>query len=186
MRAMSVARHGLVSTVILTTGLLLSSCGFRPLYGRSTAQPDVSRSLASVEIAPISDRMGQMLRTALKRRLTPYGARVPTLYTLKIQLREAITKVAIDKASFATRANLRVTANFRLLRNQDNKQITAGNPFAVASYNILNSDFATLAARADARKRAVENLADDIHTRLAIVLRTPTQNRDIRTQPKTR
>ncbi len=170
-------RRGAVPALLLAVGFLLSSCGYRPLYGRSSTQPEVVQGMESVEIAVIPNRMGQMLRTALKRRLTPYGPREQARYTLKIQLRESIAKVAINKASFATRANLRVMANFQLFRNRDNKTVSSGQTYAVASYNILTSDFATLAAQTDARKHAVTMLAEEIPTRLAIYFRNPQKNR---------
>ena len=43
-------------------------------------------------------------------------------------------------------------------------------PESVNSYNILTSDFATLSARANARSRAVRQLALDIKERLAVWL----------------
>ena len=45
-----------------------------------------------------------------------------------------------------------------------------GQVRSVNSYNILTSDFATLSAREDARKRAVRVLALDIKERLSVWL----------------
>jgi hypothetical protein len=47
---------------------------------------------------------------------------------------------------------------------------------SVASYNILTSDYATLAAQTDARKRATDALAEDISRRLAIYFAGPGAN----------
>ena len=64
-----------------------------------------------------------------------------------------------------------MTASYRLTRASDGAQVFGGGSNIVASYNILSSDYATLAAEADARARAVRELGDDITQRLAAFLR---------------
>ncbi|MBL4693452.1 MAG: hypothetical protein JKY92_09015 [Magnetovibrio sp.] len=81
---------------------------------------------------------------------------------------ESIARLSIDQSSFATRANLKVSASYSLTRLQDGKKIIKGTVNTVASYNILSSDFATIVAEDNARKLAITQLAELLHTRLGV------------------
>lgn len=153
--------------MLLGVSIALGACGYRPLYGPQSANPQTTATLAQVEIKPINDRAGQMMRTALQRRLSPRG-QTPAQYYLQVSLKESISKLAVERDSFATRANLSMSARYQLVRIADGLRLTKGQPRSVASYNILTSNYATLSAEADARNRAIEALADDIQSRLAI------------------
>ena len=161
---------------LLAMSVVLGACGFRPLYGQggpnASTGPGSSAELTAVEVKPIADRAGQMMRTALQRRLGLKGV-APAQYQLSVSLKEGIAKLAVEQNAFATRANLSLTATYQLVRIHDGRQLASGKPRAVASYNILDSDYATLVAEADARERAIETLANDIHARLAIYFSGP-------------
>lgn len=168
-----------VAVTLLGATLLMGACGFRPLYGHQGNDANNSPTnlaLAQIDIEPIIDRSGQKMRTALQRRLSPKN-HASTLYGLTVELSESISDVAIDRAAFATRANLSLTASYKLVRNADGLQLNTGNLTTVASYNVLTSDFATHAARTDARNRAIETLADDIQARLALYFAGPVTER---------
>jgi hypothetical protein len=71
------------------------------------------------------------------------------------------------------------------VRSADGLQMNTGTLTTVSSYNILTSDFATHAARTDARSRAIEVLADDIQARLALYFAGPvTDGIQPQAQPK--
>ena len=148
----------------------LAACGFQPLYG-GAAQSGVRADLAAVEVALIEDRVGQQLRNELVRRFHPDGrARNPS-YRLHVGLRIDKRDLALQKSEIATRASLRITANFTLRKRTDGEKLIQGTTRITTSYDILSSDFATLAAEADARRRGVRELADEITNRLAAFLR---------------
>lgn len=156
--------------------LALSACGYRPLYGQNAADPQVTQHMAAITVLPMANRNGQMMRTALKRRLAPQG-QTQSLYKLDVTLNESLQQLAEQRSGFVTRANLTLTATYRLSNAQSDQLLTEGAAQTVASYNILVSDFATLSAQEDARKRAIESIADDIRTRLAIYFQGPGQAR---------
>jgi len=145
----------------------LSGCGFRPLHGQFANDPAATADLAAVEVKPIPNRVGQLMRTALQRRLNPVRG-VSPLYALSVGLTESTAKLAIEQNAFATRANLTLIATFSVTRNQDGADLFHGQSTAVASYNILSSQYATLAAQTNARECAIDTLANDMRTRLAI------------------
>lgn len=175
-KAKSRTRFVTATTLLLVAAAGLGACGFKPLYGQNNLQDGASAQaqtqLATVTIEHISDRVGQMMRTELKRRLAPRGQKADN-YRLHVTISESLSALAVEQNAFATRANLALTANYRLVRVSDGFELTAATPRQVASYNILTSDYATLSAQEDARERAVKALADTIHTRLAIYFEGP-------------
>ncbi|MEO5372946.1 MAG: LPS assembly lipoprotein LptE [Alphaproteobacteria bacterium] len=156
--------------------LLLTGCGFHPLYARGdTAGAPAAQHLAQVRIPPIGDRIGQQLRNYLFDRMTPLGQPPAARYMLEIDLDKSVQDLGIRKDATATRANMVVSASFRLRSETAEKQpiLFAGTTRSVASYNILDAQYATIVSEKDAEVRAVRQVADDIISRLAIYFTTP-------------
>ena len=149
-----------------------TGCGFRPLYGKGSGS-DVA-ALSTVYVETIPDRIGQKLRNHLQERLSPKGPARRTYFILKVTLTESRRNLAIRKDETATRANLVITANFELIDNRraQNGKFT-GIATSINSYNVLQSDFATLSAQRDARDRALRTIADEIRLRVAAAIRDP-------------
>jgi len=157
------------STCLVFALLVLSGCGFQPLYGKSSDANTISK-ISEIKINPIKDRLGQQLHNYLLTALNPRGAPGNPLYLLEVLLTESKASLAVRKSAFATRANLQVTASFRLIPTKKGRPVFSGNSAITVSYNILNSDFATLSAEKDARNRAVREIAEDIRIQLAAYL----------------
>ena len=148
---------------------LLGGCGFRPLHARRGPEGvSTLDDLARVHVKPIGDRPGQIFRNFLRDRLNPRGLPERPSYFLDIELSESTQEVAVLRDETATRANLRLQARYRLLDSQDSRVIVAGRGETVTSYNILSSQFATLASETDARERGLRELADDLRSQLAV------------------
>jgi LPS-assembly lipoprotein len=157
------------AAAILALVGFLGACGFRPLYGPPEG-PDgaAAPELASIDIKPIPDRVGQELHNHLLDLLTPRGRPENPTIELRVQLRESKELLAVAKSSFATRANLRMRAVFFLHNAGDADALFRGDAHVVSSYNVFEQDFATLMAEKDARSRAARELAQVIRTRLAV------------------
>lgn len=156
----------------LTTLGLLTGCGFTPIYG-SAGPSNISADLSTVQVARIKDRTGQQLRNLLLNRINPGGSPNKPNYRLSVQLSESKQELAIKKSEISTRANLTFTARFQLQGlGQFKGRTFSGNAKIVTSYNILSSDFGTLATEQNARRRAVRELSDDITNRIAAYLNT--------------
>ncbi len=147
---------------------LLTACGFRPLHGDGTVS-DASQ-LANIRIGIIEDRIGQKFRNLLLDRLTPRGAPARPRYLLGVTLSEGLQSLGVRKDATATRANLTVSANFTLSMVADKTLRYTGSASSTNSYNILESDFATLSAKNNARDRALRTLSEDIRARVAAAL----------------
>ena len=69
--------EGAVALVAAGFALILTGCGFQPLYGaKSGAKQSASvTTMAAIDVAPITDRAGQVLRNGLLDRITPRAPR---------------------------------------------------------------------------------------------------------------
>ena len=163
----------LMVAVPVIAGLLLSACGFHPVYSENNNAS--AAALATIAIAPIDDRKGQVLRTMLRERLSPKGLANRALYRLTVQLTESKAELALRKDGSATRANLTLSAVFVLERLPPYPPgIAQGSAISTNSYNVLESDYATLSAENDARDRALRMLAEEIRLRVATAINNPT------------
>jgi LPS-assembly lipoprotein len=59
-------------------------------------------------------------------------------------------------------------ADYQLFDLGTGKLITRGNASSMASYSVVDSQFATLSAEDDAKKRASVDLGDQLELRLAL------------------
>ena len=153
--------------VLLFIGFLLTGCGFRPLYGNH-AIGTASSHFTHIEINSIKDRDGQQLRNELIRRLYGSRKRSTIIYRLKTKLTESISSLAVQKSAFATRGNLVKSASFSLIRIDTGSTEFSGTSRVTVSYNILDSEFASLLSEKNARERAVRELSEGIRVRLGV------------------
>lgn len=146
---------------------LLAACGFQPLYGQGPRQAD-PRQLGNIEVAPIADRLGQMTRNHLLDKLNPRGRPVAPEYRLDVTLNESNQRLVFRKDATATRALMKLVAQYRLIEIASGSQVYSGASRATASYNIVASDFATIASEKNARERVSRIVAEDVVLRLSV------------------
>jgi len=161
----------LFKTIIMASMLvLLASCGFQPLYGRATKNAKVTAQLDQTYILPIDGRIGQIVRNQLLDMISPKGLPSQANYQLIVTLREQKQGLAIDQTDSTNRFNLTIFANYNLRDASGKAALFTGNAQAVASYNIVNSDFANLAASKNARKRAAIVVSEEIYRQLSVFM----------------
>lgn len=159
--------------MLAALALAVAGCGFRPLYAPpgDDASPEaraVSADLAAVSVAPIPNRQGQELRNRLTDILHVGTPAAGKRYTLSIGLGEQQQSLAVRQTGLATRANLYMYANYTLFDATTGQAVVFGSTSGIASYDLLDQDFATLTAINDARTRVIARLADNIRNRLAV------------------
>ncbi|MBI2978621.1 MAG: hypothetical protein HYY38_07355 [Rhodospirillales bacterium] len=153
--------------VLAAAVVTVAACGFQPLYGsRITGSPPAE--FAQIKIEPIPDRIGQQLHNHLLTILNPDGRPEKARYVMKTQVTENLSALGVRKTAFATRANLQMRAVYNLTSAATGKNLFSGDSTITVSYNILDSEFATLMAEKDARERAVRELSEDIRIRLGV------------------
>ncbi len=155
-------------SIVIVAGAL-SACGFTPLYGEREGGVRTDAELQQIQVIPIeSSRTGHDIYNALIDRLSPYGEPDDPDYQLRIRLNERREGVAIERDASITRYNYRLLAEYSLLDVRTGNVIHEGRSRSIASYNVVESQFATLVARRDAEERAAMELSEDIKLRLAI------------------
>lgn len=162
-----VRRRRVFAVGALCAALAISGCGFQPIHGQRSGAS--STALATIDIQLIADRAGQMLRNELLQQMQPRGP-LRSRYALSVSLKENLANLGIRKDEVATRANLTLSASFTITELTGAKRKFSGSARSVNSYNILTSDFATLSAREDARRRGVNQLALEIRERVSVWL----------------
>ena len=163
-----------MGVILFGLATLLAACGWQPLYAErdnGTAETE----LASVKVNTIPDRNGQMLNNLLLDRMNPKGRPATPLYALDITLTEQKANIGIIKDSSATLAQLGSTASYTLWDLKKKAVLQSGRSRSYTSYNIVQSDFATLSAEKDARERTLREVADDITTKIAVFLNARAQ-----------
>jgi LPS-assembly lipoprotein len=166
---MSLSRRSACRLLAVAPLAGLAACGFQPLYGRKGAQDSsTAAELAAVRVDPLTDRAGQQLHNFLRDRLNPQGQPVSPSYRLSVAVTETTTGLGVRRDETASRANLRLEADFVLLDAAGEQRLVEGRSSSTTSYDILRNPFATTVSEADARERALREVADDIQTRLAL------------------
>lgn len=149
---------------LLLVPLLLTACGFKPLYG--TPDPSGPKLRTAVQVAPIPDRLGQEVRNELINRLTPRGVARPA-YELQVVLSEDIEGYGFQPDREVTRERLRLIADYRLVPLSEEQPVLTGQARALVSYDVVQSDFAALVTREEAAREAADILVADIVARIA-------------------
>jgi LPS-assembly lipoprotein len=143
-----------------------AACGFEPLYGRKD-NGSVVDDLAAVRIELIPDRSGQILRNYLLDNLNPRGTPAQAAYILSVRIFEPRTEVGLQRDDTVTRYAYGVSAQYSL-RDSRGVAITSGSTASGTSFEISDSDFATLSNQASARDRLMQQISADIREQLAL------------------
>lgn len=152
--------------ISLAAAPVLAACGFEPLH----AQRGVLAALPPMQIEPIPDRQGQILRNYLLDRVSPRGEASSAKYSLVITLFEPRQVLALRRDDVISRMSYSAVANFEV-RDSANRRVFAGNSSFSTDYEITNSEYATLTAQQNARERVLELVADDIRNQIAVEFR---------------
>jgi LPS-assembly lipoprotein len=143
-----------------------AACGFEPLYGRKD-NGSVVDDLAAVRIEFIADRSGQILRNYLLDDLNPRGTPAQATYILSVRIFEPRTEVGLQRDDTVTRYAYGVSAQYSL-RDSRGVAITSGSSASGTSFEISDSDFATVSNQASARDRLMQQISADIREQLAL------------------
>src|SRR4051794_28564143 len=102
-------RGGIAASLALLTG-----CGWEPLYADRVAGP-ADAELAAIKVAPIPERVGQILALRLRQWLNPTGAEIPSRYLLRTVLVVSRADLGVLTSGLGTRAQINMYAGFTLV-----------------------------------------------------------------------
>ena len=158
---------------LIFAALILSSCGFRPVYGPAGAEaPSPTDQLAAIRIDPLRERAGQKLHNYLRDRLNPDGQPVEPAYRLLIHLSSSTKVLAFRSDNTGTRATITLSSDFALRSIADGRILYTGQVRVGTGYNILNEAYPTNVSATDAVDRGLRELSDGIALRLAVYFST--------------
>ena len=158
--------------LLLGLGLVVSGCGFHPLYGVRTANGSVSlaqHDLGLIDIPVIPDRAGQLLRQALQQRMTSPTEASAKQYQLSVSFGITADLVSVQQDTTITRLRETGAATWTLKRlDPSNTIVTSGTARSLDGLNIIDQEYfeADLAGET-VQKRIAEAVADRITIQIA-------------------
>lgn len=161
-----------LSIAALLALALLGACGFQPMYATPSSGQSLDSSFGAIEIAPIPERIGQMVHNHLLDRINPYGAPDAPDYLLRVALEETIEGFGFRSDEAITRESFTLEGDIQLLDAETGNVVLEETLRSVHTYDIVQSDFANYSAREDAKARTAEELSSQITIRLALYLKS--------------
>lgn len=158
---------------ILAVAIALAGCGMHPLYSGGS-NGAVAMALSGIEVGPIEGKAGWLVGNALRDRLgAPDGA---PRYRLDIRLDDQISGLGVRRDDSVTRERRILRARYQLVDLTSGNQTvlldtTAGSD---AGIDVVQSEYATIAAENTALERLSTIVADEIVARIALYARSPT------------
>jgi LPS-assembly lipoprotein len=165
-------RRAVLAALVLTAAGL-AGCQVRPLYAERDASGSggADARLRRIAVEVQRDRVGQELMNQLIFALRGGSDLVDPAYTVRLIVRTRKSEVAIQEREEVPTANMiTVTTTYTLTVNVNGRVIASDTIYTTASYEFSSQRYANLRAERDAEDRAVRTAAQDIRTRLAIVL----------------
>lgn len=160
-----------VTSGVLAALVSLGGCGFEPLYGRF-GDSSIADDLARIKIQVIGSRSGQLLRNHLLDGLTPKGELTRPAHTLRVELLEPRPQdLGIARDDSIVRYSYSTVARFKL-QDPTGRVVLESQSSSISSYEVTNSEFATVAGRTNARDRVLEEIASDMKAQLAVFFRS--------------
>ena len=150
----------------LALALMLPACGLQPLYSGGSGG-GVAQALAGVEVAPIPGRNGWLVRNALNDRIAP-AADGATRYRLEIELDDKIEGFGVRRDDSITRERRTLRARYQLVDLASGSVLVDATAGSDAGIDVVQSEYATIAAENTALERLADNVADKIVARLAL------------------
>jgi LPS-assembly lipoprotein len=167
-----VGRRAVLRLLAGSAVLLAAGCGFHPLYAEQNDGRSVGPKLTSVRVSQIPERIGQVMTTSLRDGLSPTGTAAGSMrYQLDVALTESRAALALRKDDTSSRTRLVVLASF-VLRDltKNSTPVLTGTARFDTSFDVTDSEYATIVTEQTALERAARDLAGDIQNRVAIYL----------------
>ena len=151
---------------------------FQPMYAdRGDGSPTLRDKLNAIEVPPLdipngsrNSRLGVELRNKLMFKLYGSATGAPPLYTLKISISTSRSSLIVDPSTqLPTIENYAIDASYQLKDIATGKTVMSGNTFSRVESDVPGQSqrFARTRAGRDAEDRAVQEIAENINTRLA-------------------
>jgi hypothetical protein len=163
--------------------ILLVGCGFQPALGTSSNLNAESPISAGVIISANTNRvisisengnnsLDNSASASMSRQFTNdledmLNSTASPAYKLEVSITQSNAGLGVARDGTASRYNLIISSNYKLIRLSDNKVVDSGTITNFTSYNNPNNQyFSTYVSEQDARKRGITELAELYRHRL--------------------
>lgn len=150
----------------LALPLLVAGCGLAPIYADGSHSA-ASRMLSAVEVSPIPDHTGFLVRERLLERIRPAGE--SPRYRLDVVLDDEIEGFGVRGDNSIVRERRTLRARYRLVEIASGKVLLDRTAFSDAGIDVVESEYAVVAAEKSAGSRLAQDIADQIVTQIALV-----------------
>lgn len=150
--------------LLLALAVLLAGCNLQPVYSGGQ-KGEAMGLLGAVEVAPIPDKAGFLVRDRLLQRLP--AAESPR-YRLEVVLDDDIIGFGVRGDNSIIRERRTLRARYRLIETGTDKVLLDTSASADAGIDVVSSEYAVVAAEATALERLAQEIADQIVARLAL------------------
>lgn len=158
----------MIRAIAFALMLMLGACGLKPMYAGGSSGA-VATGLGTIQVAPIPERAGWLMRNALVDRL---GGEVgDPAYRLEVELDDDLTAFGIRGDSSATRERRSLRARYRLVDLKSGQVVLDATAGSDAGIDVVSSEYATVAAEQTAQERLAQVVADQMVARLALFVR---------------
>src|SRR6476620_2460909 len=173
------ARIRIAARLLAVAALAALTAGcFQPSYAEHTdGTPGLREKLMGVDLPPIDKanasreaRVGVEVRNALAFKLYGNATGMPPTHKLVIRFSSSRSSLMVSSATgLPTSENYGIDAQYNLIEIATNKSVMTGTTFSRVSYDMPGQlqRFARARAFRDAEDRAANEIAENIHTRLA-------------------
>lgn len=173
-----IVRHKFIKAFVsLICLLVLSSCGFKPMYGQNKAgEAELAQLMANIDIDPVrsqtgrQERLSQLLENNLRDRISTLNATGETSYILRTNYEVIEQGYGIREDESVTLINLRLIVEFALVDIESDNAIMDGTARAIVTYDLVQSDFSNMAARQTSLERLAEEASNQVITRVGTFL----------------
>ncbi len=158
----------MIRLLALSLMLVLGACGLSPMYAGGSSGA-VASGLGAIQVAPIPERAGWLVRNALVDRLG--GEAADPAYRLEVELDDDLTAFGIRGDSAVTRERRTLRARYRLVDTRTGEVVLDAPAGSDAGIDVVSSEYATVAAEQTAQERLATVIADQMVSRIALYVR---------------
>jgi LPS-assembly lipoprotein len=170
------ARRRLIALLLplsLAIPAALAGCGWEPLYANHETAA-ASADLQAIKVAPIAERVGQMLETGLRNSFNPEGVEAKPAYRLSVVLTRTLQDLGIQSQGLGTRGEVQLIGYYTLIELPSGKILQTGFVHASDSFDIQANGYSTVVAQNDADRRDVEEIRREIVARMTMFMQNKT------------
>lgn len=131
----------------------------------------VARALSDVSVGPIEGQSGWLMRNALSDRLGAGQQNGPARYRLDIRLDDKVEGLGQLSNDTTTRERRTLRARYQLIDLASGSVLLDATAGSDAGFDVVNSEYAVIAAEQTALENLSHEVADQIVTRVSLRLR---------------